>query len=122
MNKKDLVQELARTRGIPPKEAGLFVEAFLRTIERALSEGRSVTLRSFGRFDVQPRAGRSIRTPASSHAGADTGSKGGGSKEIRMPARLVPVFHSAPAFGRRVGVSSQAVSKQKARSEAKRRS
>jgi DNA-binding protein HU-beta len=90
MTKKDLVLELAQTRGMPPKEARLFVEAFLRTIERALSEGDSVTLRSFGRFDVQPRAGRRIRTPR-------------GTTDLRIPARLAPVFHYAPALGRRVG-------------------
>jgi len=89
MTKKDLVLQLSRTRGMPPREARLFVDAFLRTVERELTEGRSVTLRSFGRFDVKPRAGRRIRTPR-------------GGQEISLPARLSPAFHAAPALGRRI--------------------
>jgi DNA-binding protein HU-beta len=89
MNKKDLVQELARVRGMAPGEARLFVNSFLRTIERALSEGDSVALRSFGRFEVRPRAGRTLKTPRTR-------------TEVNLPARLAPVFHCAPALGRRV--------------------
>jgi DNA-binding protein HU-beta len=89
MTKRDLVLELAQARGMGPREARLFVDTFLRTIERALTEGQSVTLRSFGRFEVRPRAGRLLKTPRTR-------------TEVRLPARLAPVFHCAPALGRRV--------------------
>jgi DNA-binding protein HU-beta len=89
MTKKDLVVQLAQARGITPREARTFVDAFLGSIERVLTEGQSVTFRSFGRFEVRRRVGRTLRTP-------------GGSHEVSIPARLAPVFHSAPGFEKRL--------------------
>jgi DNA-binding protein HU-beta len=98
MNKKELVLELARARGMDPGQARAFVDALVGSIERALSEGRAVTLRSFGRFDVQPRARRWARAP-------------GKSEPTLVPARLAPVFRSAPGLGRRLAAGKGSSSK-----------
>lgn len=89
MTKKDLVAELASSRGMNRREARAFVDAFVGSIERALTEGQSVTFRAFGRFDVQRRAGRRVRVP-------------GSGQEMQLPARLTPVFRGAPTFERRL--------------------
>jgi DNA-binding protein HU-beta len=89
MTKKELIGDLAEARKMRPRDARAVVEALLHSIERALSDGQSVTLRGFGRFDVQSRSGRIVKAPG----------KGG---EIRVPARLVPSFHCAPGLGRRI--------------------
>jgi DNA-binding protein HU-beta len=98
MNKRDLARELARNRGMPPDRARAFIDAFVRSVERALTEGQPVTLRKFGRFDVRPRARRMARVP-------------GGSESTLVPARLAPVFRSAPGLGRRVTEGTGASSK-----------
>lgn len=89
MTKKELVGDLVQARKMRPRDARAVVEALLHSIERALTDGQAVTLRGFGRFDVRPRAGRVVRAPG----------KGG---EVRVPARLTPVFHCAPGLGKRV--------------------
>jgi DNA-binding protein HU-beta len=89
MTKKELVLELARARGIKPDQARAFVDILIGSIERALSEGQPVTIRSFGRFDLQPRARRSMRIP-------------GKTEPAEIPARLTPVFRGSPGLTRRV--------------------
>jgi nucleoid DNA-binding protein len=71
------------------REALAVVDALLHSIERALSDGNSVTLRGFGRFEVRRRAGRKVRAP-------------GSARTVEIPARLSPVFHGAPGLGRRL--------------------
>ncbi len=89
MTKKELVEELARTSGLRPREARAVVDSLLRVVERALTEGEPVTLRGFGRFDVRSRSGRIVRPP-------------GSAREVQVPARLTPVFHCAADLSRRV--------------------
>ncbi len=90
MTKKELIGDLAAARQMRPRDARAVVDTLLQTIERALTEGQAVTLRGFGRFEVRPRGGRLVRVP-----GAD-------GSQIRVPARLAPVFRSAPGLGKRV--------------------
>lgn len=94
MTKRDLIAELARTRGLRTSEARAVVEAFLRSIERALTEGEAVTLRGFGRFEVRSRVGRTVRTPDGAH-------------EVELPARLIPVFRGAPGLGERLSTLAE---------------
>lgn len=89
MTKRELVAELARARGLRDREALAVVNGLVRSIERALTEGRSVTLRGFGRFEVRRRAGRRVRPP-------------GGERMVEIPARLAAVFHGAPGLSRRL--------------------
>ncbi len=94
MTKRDLILEVARTRGLRTGEARVVVEAFLSSIERALTEGQAVTLRGFGRFEVRRRVGRTVRTPDGAH-------------EVELPARLTPVFRGAPGFGERLSAPAE---------------
>jgi DNA-binding protein HU-beta len=89
LNKKELVAEVARACGLRDRDARVVVDAFVRSVERALTDGRSVTLRGFGRFEVRRRAGRTVRAP-------------GSGRTVEIPARLSPVFHGAPNLGRRL--------------------
>jgi DNA-binding protein HU-beta len=89
MTRKELLRGLAAAGGRSNREVGIILDEFLRSIARALSEGETITLRSFGRFEVRRRAGRRLKPP-------------GCSREVQVPARLAPVFRSAPALGRRV--------------------
>jgi len=100
MTRSEIVLELARSRGMTQREARSFVDAFVGAIERALTEGESVTLRSFGRFEVRERAGRSVHAPGT--AGAK-----------RIPARLAPAFRCAPGLLARLadGTSGAAASR-----------
>jgi DNA-binding protein HU-beta len=89
MTKKELIEGVAEARHLRARDARAIVEALLQSIERALSDGQTVTLRGFGRFEARPRAGRVVTAPG----------KGG---QIRVPARLTPTFHGAPELGRRL--------------------
>ena len=89
MTKKELIEDLAVARNMRARDARAVVDTLLQTIERALTEGQAVTLRGFGRFEVRPRGGRLVRVP-------------GNGSQIRVPARLAPVFRSAPSLGKRV--------------------
>ena len=50
MTKRELERGVAGARGRSAREVHVVVDELLRSIARALSEGHSVTLRSFGRF------------------------------------------------------------------------
>ena len=82
MTKRELVLELARARGMRPEDSRAFLDAFVRTVERALTDGDSVTLRSFGTFEVRRRSGRTVRIP-------------GAAEPVRVPSRLAPSFRGA---------------------------
>ena len=89
MTKKELERGVAGARGRSAREVHVVLEEFVQSIVRALSEGQSVTLRSFGRFEVRRRGQRRLRPP-------------GSAREIRIPARLAPVFRSAPGLEKRL--------------------
>ena len=94
MTKRELIAELAESRGMHPREARAVVDAIVHSIERALTDGEAVTLRGFGRFDVRPRASRNVRAP-------------GSAQSVRVPARLAPVFHGAPELTRRLSIGGK---------------
>ena len=50
MNKKELIEELSRKIGLPPKKATQFVNIFFDEIAINLIEGIEVELPGFGRF------------------------------------------------------------------------
>ena len=89
MTKRELEREVAGAHGRSAREVHAVLEELLQSITRALTEGRSVTLRSFGRFEVRKRGQRKLRPP-------------GSTREIRIPARLAPVFRCAPGLEKRL--------------------
>lgn len=85
MNKEELVQEIAKKSKVTQKEASDVLAAMLDTIESSVSKGQKVTLVGFGTFEARKRAPRMGRNP-------QTG------KELKIPARTVPVFSAGKKF------------------------
>ncbi|MEW6685409.1 MAG: HU family DNA-binding protein [Candidatus Edwardsbacteria bacterium] len=78
MNKAELVDAISKVT-CTKSEAAAAVDAVIENITKALKKGDSVTLVGFGTFSVKKRAARVGRNP-------QTG------KEIKIPAKKVPVF------------------------------
>ncbi|MBE6576414.1 MAG: HU family DNA-binding protein [Ruminococcaceae bacterium] len=76
MNKTQIIDAVAKATELKKKDAEAAINAFLSTIETALSEGEKVQLVGFGTFEVKtreahagrnPATGESIMIPASKH-------------------------------------------------------
>lgn len=89
MNKKDLVQIVAKKANITKKESEEIITVILETIIKAVSEGERVTLVGFGAFEARERKAREGRNP-------QTGEK------LIIPATRVPTFSVGKFFKDRV--------------------
>ena len=85
MNREELITEIAKTAKVSKKDANEVLSATLETIEKAVKKGDKVTLVGFGTFERRERAARKGRNP-------QTG------KEIKIPAKTVPVFSAGKKF------------------------
>ena len=63
MNKSELVDSIAAAAGLTKADAGRAVDAFVKSVTRALRRGDSVSLVGFGTFTVRNRAARMGRNP-----------------------------------------------------------
>ena len=54
IQKKDMVQRLARRMGTDEQTAEVWLDAFTETLYEAFKEGRSVTLSGLGGFYIRP--------------------------------------------------------------------
>jgi DNA-binding protein HU-beta len=79
VNKAELVEAVAKGCGCSKAGAAGCMDAMLGAVTKALKKGDSVTLVGFGTFSVRKRAARTGRNP-------QTG------REIKIPAKKVPVF------------------------------
>ena len=83
MNKKELIDEIARGTGLTRVEVGVAVDGLMALINRTLCNGETVELRSFGTFVPVHRAPRRARDPV-------TG-------EIRtIPSKWTATFRPSP--------------------------
>ena len=89
MNKTQLVGIVAEKAGMTKKDAEVAVNAVLEAIADGLAEGDKVALLGFGTFEVNERAARKGRNPA-------TG------EEIDIPASKYPAFSASKALKDRV--------------------
>jgi len=85
MNKEELVQEIAKKAKVTQKDAGEVLGALVDTIQKTVAKGKKVTLVGFGTWEARKRAARTGRNP-------QTG------KEIKIPAKTVPVFSAGKKF------------------------
>ena len=85
MNKEELVAEISKKASVSKKEAYEVLSAWVDTIQKTVSKGKKVTLVGFGTFEPRKRAARTGRNP-------QTG------KEIKIPAKTVPVFSAGKKF------------------------
>ena len=85
MNKADLINALAAKNEISKKDAEKAVNAVLGLIEEALKNGEKVQIMGFGSFEVNERAARTGKNPA-------TGAT------IQIPASKAVVFKAGKAL------------------------
>ncbi len=89
MKKPELISAIAEKTGAKKKEAEAFLNAFVETVEEALSKGEKVALIGFGTFGVRERAARKGVNPK-------TG------KPISIPATKVPFFKAGKTLREKV--------------------
>ena len=89
MTKADLISVVAKRLDITQVQAGIIVEAALRSIVSALQGGQEVEIRGFGSFRFRNRAPRKGRNPK-------TG------EEIPISARRVVTFRPGQKLRARV--------------------
>ena len=85
MNKEELVKEIAKRAKVSQKAVADVLTVTLETVEKTVAKGKKVTLVGFGTFEPRKRAARTGRNP-------QTG------KEIKIPAKTVPVFSAGKKF------------------------
>jgi DNA-binding protein HU-beta len=94
MTKAELVARMAQEAEVTKRQAEQVVEAFVDSIQTALSRGESLSLVGFGRFSVLTRAGRKGRNPR-------TG------EDIMIPARRTAKFNAGKGLREAVKSPSQ---------------
>jgi DNA-binding protein HU-beta len=63
MNKSELIDAVADSSGLTKADAGRAVDAFVKSVTKALKKGQTVSLVGFGTFSVRKRAARTGRNP-----------------------------------------------------------
>ncbi len=86
MNKAELVTSMSEESGLTKKDAELALNAFMKSVEGALSKGDKVQLVGFGTFDVRSRKARKGRNPRDPK------------QVINIPASKAPVFKAGKAL------------------------
>ena len=79
MNKSDLINAIAEKAEISKADSNRVIDAFVESVQKALSKGEKVTLVGFGTFQISKRSARKGRNPK-------TGAV------IQIPARKVAKF------------------------------
>lgn len=81
MSREDLISKIAGEAKISKKDAGAALSAFINAVTLAMEAGEKVSLVGFGTFSVVKRNARKGINPRTQ-------------KEIKIPARSVPVFRA----------------------------
>ncbi len=63
MNKSELIDAIADNSGLSKADSGRAVDAFVKSVTKALKKGDTVSLVGFGTFSVRKRAARTGRNP-----------------------------------------------------------
>lgn len=69
ITKKQIVQEIARRRGMDPKDVQRVVQEFLDSVTESLGEGNRFEFRDFGVFEIvrrEKKVGRNPKAPGAS--------------------------------------------------------
>lgn len=80
MNKAELVASMAEKSNLTKKDAESALNAFMKSVEEALTGGEKVQLVGFGTFEVRERKAREGRNPRNPE------------EVIKIPASSAPVF------------------------------
>lgn len=63
MTKMEIAQEIINQTGAPKKVVDKAIEEILSLVKDSLAEGRTVTIKKFGKFDVREKRARMGRNP-----------------------------------------------------------
>jgi len=85
MNKSELIDAVADAAGLTKADAGRAVDAFVKTVSKALKKGQTVSLVGFGTFSVRKRGARTGRNPRTGES-------------IRIKASKTPAFKAGKAL------------------------
>jgi DNA-binding protein HU-beta len=89
VTKNEFVDQVADRAGLSKRDAAAAVDAFLETVEGALTRGSEVSFSGFGKFSVSHRTAREGRNPA-------TGER------IQIAASNVPKFSAGASLKKAV--------------------
>jgi DNA-binding protein HU-beta len=89
MNKKELVDVVAKKTGAKKKDVKKIIDATIESIKEALEKGQKVQLVGFGSFEVREAAARKGVNPRTK-------------QPIQIPARKVPKFKAGKDLKKRV--------------------
>ena len=85
MTKAEIVNEIAKTRGIEKIVVQKVVESFMDCVKDSLSKGEPVYLRGFGSFIIKERAEKAARNITKNTT-------------MIIPAHNIPAFKPAKVF------------------------
>ena len=85
MNKTELVAAIAEKAELSKKDAEKALNAFVGTVEEALTKGEKIQLVGFGTFEVRERAARECINPQTK-------------AKVMVPASKVPAFKAGQAL------------------------
>jgi DNA-binding protein HU-beta len=85
VNKKELIDTVAKSTGETKRVVGDVVEETLTTIQKQVKRGDRVTIPGFGTFSRRARAARTARNPRTGEA-------------IKVKASKVPAFKAGAGF------------------------
>lgn len=86
MTKADIINEVSIATGLPKKDVGVVVEAFMEQVKQSLIEKKeNVYLRGFGSFNIKHRAAKTARNISKNTT-------------LTIPAHDLPNFKPAKSF------------------------
>ena len=86
MTKADIINEVSIATGLPKKDVGVVVEAFMEQVKNSLIEKKeNVYLRGFGSFNIKHRAAKTARNISKNTT-------------LTIPAHDLPNFKPANSF------------------------
>lgn len=85
MTKAEIVNEIAKEKGLEKVEVQAVVEAFMECVKGSLTSGEPVYLRGFGSFIIKHRAQKAARNITQKTT-------------ITIPAHDIPAFKPAKTF------------------------
>lgn len=85
MTKADIVNEVAKNKGVEKIIAQKVIEGFMESVEASLAKGNNVYLRGFGSFVIKTRAKKTARNISKNTT-------------IVIPEHNIPSFKPAKVF------------------------
>lgn len=85
MTKQDVISQITEQTGLDPQLSRSIIEAYFELVKRAVSQGETVYVRTFGTFGPKQRAAKLARNIAQNTA-------------LRIEAHTIPYFKPSAEF------------------------